>query len=112
MQSPLDKVEAFTNVLNHSSSEKHLSVYIGDSVGDLLCLLKADIGIVVGSSASLRKVGKQFGVSFVPLYPGVVAKERQLIGDGKDGLSGWRGLSGILYTASNWTEIQAFVLGS
>ena len=109
LQSPLDKVEAFTNVLNQSSNEKHLSVYIGDSVGDLLCLLKADIGIVFGSRASLRKVGNQFGVSFVPLYPGVVAKQRQLTGEGS---SGWRGLSGILYTSSDWSEIRAFILGA
>lgn len=109
MQSPLDKVEEFMKVLNQSSSGKHLSVYIGDSVGDLLCLLKADIGIVVGSSASLRKVGTRFGVSFVPLYPGVITKQRQL---SEEGSPGWRGLSGILYTASSWSEIQAFVLGA
>ncbi|ONK63842.1 uncharacterized protein A4U43_C07F19500 [Asparagus officinalis] len=104
MQSPLDKVEAFTNVLNQNSGDKHLSVYIGDSVGDLLCLLKADVGIVVGSSGSLRRVGRQFGVTFVPLFPGVVAKQREG--------SRWRGLSGTLYMASNWSEIQAFVLGA
>ncbi|ONK81307.1 uncharacterized protein A4U43_C01F27650 [Asparagus officinalis] len=44
MQSPLDKVEVFTNALNQNSGDKHLSVYIGDLVGDLLCLLKADVG--------------------------------------------------------------------
>ncbi|ONK73663.1 uncharacterized protein A4U43_C04F33970 [Asparagus officinalis] len=104
MQSPVDKVEAVNNVLNQNSSNKYLSVYIGGSVGDLLCLLKADVGIVVGSSGSLRRVGKQFGVSFVPLFPGVVAKQREG--------SAWRGLSGTLYTASNWSEIQAFVLGT
>jgi len=109
MQSPLDKVEAFTSVLNQSSSEKRLSVYIGNSVGDLLCLLKADIGIVVGSSLSLRKVGKQFGVFFSPLYPGVVAKQRWFT---EESSFGYRGLSGILYTASNWSEIQAFILGA
>ena len=32
------------------------SVYVGDSVTDLLALLEADIGIVVGTSATLMKV--------------------------------------------------------
>lgn len=103
MQTPIDKVLSFTNVLN-AETQNHLSIYIGDSVGDILCLLKADIGIVVGSSASLRKVGARFGVSFVPLYPGVITKQREL--------SSWKGLSGVLYTASSWTEIQAFILGA
>ncbi|KAJ6803455.1 bifunctional TH2 protein, mitochondrial-like [Iris pallida] len=107
MESPLNKVEAFMNIVNEQSSEK-MSVYIGDSVGDLLCLLKADVGIVVGSSESLRKVGKQFGVSFVPLYPALITKQRQFVE--KDAIV-WKGLSGVLYTASSWTEIQAFLLG-
>ncbi|KAG1361455.1 putative Bifunctional TH2 protein, mitochondrial [Cocos nucifera] len=110
MESPMDKVEAFKSILsNRGSNEKHLSVYIGDSVGDLLCLLEADVGIVIGSSTSLRRIGKQFGVSFVPLLAGLVNKQRQL--NEKDS-SIWKGLSGVLYTASSWSEIQAFILGA
>eukprot|EP00798_Chlamydomonas_sp_ICE-L_P006919 gene6919-30900_t len=41
--------------------------YIGDSASDLLPLLKADYGIVLGKSSSLRKVAKQFGITFAPL---------------------------------------------
>ncbi|KAJ6824970.1 bifunctional TH2 protein, mitochondrial-like [Iris pallida] len=109
MESPIDKVEAFTNIVSEISNEEQMSVYIGDSVGDLLCLLKADVGIVVGESESLRKVGKKFGVSFVPLYPALVMKQRQLVD--KD-TTVWKGLSGVLYTASSWTEIRAFLLGA
>lgn len=111
MESPLDKVEKFKSLLTSASSTAmsgHKSVYIGDSVGDLLCLLLADIGIVVGSSTSLRKVGESFGVSFVPLFPGVVEKQRQV---DRDEMPVWRGLSGVLYTVSSWSEIHAFILG-
>jgi thiamine phosphate phosphatase / amino-HMP aminohydrolase len=111
IESPWDKVKQFKSILTSLSSTAksgHKSVYIGDSVGDLLCLLLADIGIVVGSSASLRKVGESFGVSFVPLLPGVVEKQRQL---DKDKLPIWNGLSGVLYTVSSWSEIHAFILG-
>lgn len=77
-------------------------------MGDLLCLLEADIGIVIGSSSSLRQVGTQFGVSFVPLFPGLIEKQKKYI---EKGSSSWKGLSGILYTVSSWAEIHAFILG-
>lgn len=105
VESPLDKVEAFNKILQESGKDgRTLTVYIGDSLGDLLCLVKADIGIVIGSSGSLRSVGEHFGISFVPLFPGLVEKQRES--------SPWKGLSGILYTVSSWAEIHAFFLGS
>ncbi|KAG6703200.1 bifunctional TH2 protein, mitochondrial-like [Carya illinoinensis] len=108
VESPIDKVQAFKNILSNCSNDrKNLTVYIGDSVGDILCLLEADIGIVIGSSASLRRVGTQYGVSFVPLYPGLVKKQKEYV----EGSSSWKGLSGILYTVSSWAEIHAFILG-
>ncbi|CAL5000416.1 unnamed protein product [Urochloa decumbens] len=110
MQSPVDKVEKFKSIKSGTdSTTPSLSVYIGDSVGDLLCLLEADIGIVVGSSTSLRRVGKQFGVSFVPLFPGLVEKQRQLT---EQDASVFKARSGVLYTVSSWSEIHAFILGS
>ncbi|KAK6156420.1 hypothetical protein DH2020_010668 [Rehmannia glutinosa] len=110
VESPIDKVQAFTNILQNSCKDrKILTVYIGDSVGDLLCLLEADVGIVIGSSSSLRRVGSHFGVSFVPLFPGLIEKQKQFT---EDSSSGWKGLSGVLYTVSSWAEIHAFILGS
>lgn len=109
VESPLDKLQAFREAINKCSARgKHSSVYIGDSVGDLLCLLEADVGIVIGSSSRLRQVGQHFGVSFVPLLCGVVKKQRELV----EGGTPWRGLSGTLYTVSGWAEIRAFILGS
>ncbi|KAK9282287.1 hypothetical protein L1049_005201 [Liquidambar formosana] len=110
VESPMEKLQAFNDILKGSSNDsKHLTVYIGGSVGDLLCLLKADIGIVISPSLSLRKLGDQFGISFVPLFSGVVNKQRELV---EDGSYNWKGLSGILYTVSSWAEIHAFILGS
>ncbi|KAL9165860.1 hypothetical protein ABFS82_06G197600 [Erythranthe guttata] len=112
VESPIDKVQAFTNIKQSccSDQKKILTVYIGDSVGDLLCLLEADVGIVIGSSTSLRRVGSHFGVSFVPLFPGLIEKQKQFTEE--ESSSGWKGLSGILYTVSSWAEIHAFILGS
>lgn len=110
VESPIDKVQAFRDILmNQRSDTKDLTVYIGDSVGDLLCLLEADVGIVLGSSSSLRRVGSHFGVSFIPLFPGLVKKQKEC---DEGSSSTWKGLSGILYTVSSWAEIHAFILGS
>ncbi|KAH9771376.1 Bifunctional TH2 protein [Citrus sinensis] len=109
VESPIDKVQAFNNTLEkYGTDRKNLSVYIGDSVGDLLCLLEADIGIVIGSSSSLRRVGSQFGVTFIPLYPGLVKKQKEYT---EGSSSNWKEKSGILYTVSSWAEVHAFILG-
>lgn len=109
VESPIDKVKAFKKILDSSSSDKkNFSIYVGDSVGDLLCLLEADIGIVIGSSSSLRRLATRFGVSFVPLFPNVVKKQKGLTEETR---RNWKGLSGVLYTVNTWAEIHALVLG-
>nr|GLL23174.1 probable aminopyrimidine aminohydrolase, mitochondrial isoform X1 [Ipomoea trifida] len=102
VESPIDKLQAKLLVKNSCSDrKKRLDVYIGDSVGDLACLLEAYAGIVVGSNSSLRRLGTHFGVRFIPLFRGVVDQQKERAVD-----------SGILYTASSWAEIHAFVIGS
>ncbi|KAK8496302.1 hypothetical protein V6N12_063875 [Hibiscus sabdariffa] len=110
LESPMEKLQAFNNILNNRDQDsQHLTVYIGGSVGDLLCMLKADIGIVMGSNPTLRQLGEQFGVSFVPLFSGLVVKQREVV---EVGSSTWKKLSGTLYTVSSWDEIHAFILGT
>ncbi|PON44384.1 heme oxygenase [Parasponia andersonii] len=111
VETPFEKHQAFMKILqgresssNSNQGNKHLKVYIGGAVGDLVCLVEADIGIVFGSSsASLKKLGTHFGVSFVPLLRGVVNNQMELVD--------WKPKSGILYTVETWAEIQAFILG-
>lgn len=109
VESPVDKVEAFHNILkSYNTDKKNLTVYIGDTIGDLLCLLQADVGIVIGSSPSLRRVGGHFGVSFLPLFPSLIKKQKQYT---EESSSKWKGQSGTLYTVTTWAEIQAFISG-
>ncbi|XP_031268863.1 bifunctional TH2 protein, mitochondrial-like [Pistacia vera] len=110
LESPLEKRQIFNDIVkDRSNNEQNLTVYIGGSPADLLCLLEADIGIVFGSSSSLRRLGEQFGVSFVPLFSGLVEKQKELTNGGS---FTWKRMSGTLYTVSSWAEIQAFILGS
>ncbi|XP_043703806.1 bifunctional TH2 protein, mitochondrial-like [Telopea speciosissima] len=109
VESPLEKVEVFKEILkNCENGSTRLSIYIGDALGDILCLLEADIGIIIGSSPSLRTVGREYGVKFVPLLSGLVKKQKEF--DGSSCI--WKGLSGILYTVSSWAEIHALILGT
>lgn len=72
-----------------------LVCYVGDSVTDLLALLDADVGIVMGSSSSLLRVAQAFGVELRPL---VHARGTESIAKGL----------GILYRTDSWAEIAAF----
>lgn len=111
VESPIDKLQAFTDILKNSdeNDKKNLTIYIGDSVGDLLCLLEADIGIVIGSSSSLRRIGSHFGVSFVPLFPALIKKQKEHV-EGSE--FSWKRLSGVLYTVTSWAEVHSFIIGS
>ena len=42
-------------------------VYVGDSATDLLGLIEADVGILIGESRSARRVARKFGVRLEPL---------------------------------------------
>lgn len=51
-------------------NDEYLTVYIGDSATDLLCLLAADVGIcIVGpdGTSSLLKILQRIGVEYVPI---------------------------------------------
>ncbi|XP_076931271.1 bifunctional TH2 protein, mitochondrial-like [Bidens hawaiensis] len=110
VETPVDKLQAFTGILKCSdqTDKTNLTIYIGDSVGDLLCLLEADIGIVIGSSSSLRKIATHFGVSFVPLFPALIKKQKEHV---EGSVFSWNRLSGVLYTVTSWAEVHSFIVG-
>lgn len=90
------------------SGQRSLTVFVGDSVTDLLAMLDADIGIVVGSSGTFAKVATAFGIPIRPL-----AAAHEALG-GKRGETCDRGLSepdNCIYRVSNWAEIDAFLFG-
>ena len=110
VESSIDKLEAFIDILKRNDNQgNNLSLCIGDSVGDLLCLLKSDIGgIVNGSYEELLKVGQHFLVSFVPLFKGLIDKQREY--KKQVSLSSWKPNPGVIYTFTYWAEIEAFIL--
>jgi hypothetical protein len=75
------------------------SVFIGDSVTDVLALMAADVGIVVGESRTLRRMLRRFGWKIRGLVAFPVKKEER----GK--------ASRVVYAAEDWAEIAAFLYG-
>lgn len=73
-------------------------MYIGDSLTDLLALLEADVGIVIGQSSSLLKIADMMGVQMRPLlaYPS----------------STQAGTQKVLYKAESWVEVGAVLFGA
>lgn len=61
--SAFDKLRQFQTL----PSEKGLRVFVGDSVTDLLALLDADIGILIGEKKSPHLVCQRLGIEVVPL---------------------------------------------
>jgi len=88
--------------LNALKGPGELSVYIGDSIMDMLAMLECDIGIVVGTNNTLGRVCHHLGIPIVPLdgqtnpckLPSQVGKEAS---------------GRVLYRAASWEDIGALL---
>lgn len=81
-------------------------VMIGDSLGDLSCLLEADIGVVMHPSATFRRVCAQYGVALKDLmqYNG---KEDLMQYNGKERVQHSEKAEKVLYVCEDWSEVSA-----
>ena len=100
---PTQKGDLLRSLLSQRS-EQNLgkpSVYIGDSLGDLSALLEADIGVVVGTSSSLRKVCSTFGIEMKSLDCLVLSENAMRKVD-----------KPTVYTADSWAHIGFCLFGT
>ena len=81
-------------------------VMIGDSLGDLSCLLEADIGVVMHPSATFKRVCAQYGVALKDLmqYNG---KEDLMQYNGKERVQHSEKAEKVLYVCEDWSEVSA-----
>lgn len=75
-----------------------LTMYVGDSATDLLPLVAADLGVLLGSSASTEMVCRAFGIT-LEAVPDFVAKQQGRPAESRQG-------SGRLLQAQSWAEIE------
>eukprot|EP00899_Mesostigma_viride_P005952 jgi/Mesvir1/15358/Mv06561-RA.1 len=91
-----------------------LTVYVGDSFTDILALLDADVGIVIGCSSSLRKMCGECGIELASIaaLPGALrdttAEDAQGHGPPRHKVGPQGGA--LLYCAGNWLEIEQCLL--
>lgn len=93
--------------LSPCKARRCLTIYVGDSVTDLLAMLDADVGIVVGNSGTFERVASAFGISVRPLSSAYDSLDAKL--DAKEGGSYSAGR--CVYRVSHWEEIEVFLFG-
>ena len=91
-----DKEVQLENIIENAENSSGVTIYIGDSFTDLLALLKADVGIIIGESESMYKVCNDFGIHVVPSSEW--SYERFSNEENK-----------VLYLVSTWNDIQEFI---
>ena len=77
--------------------------YVGDSATDLTALLAADVGILVGTSESARRIARRFGVKLAPLPAEL--PELPAAADAEGG--GGSGGNAVIYEAASWEQIRS-----
>lgn len=94
---------------NSEHSSRSLSIYVGDSVTDLLAMLDADVGIVVGDSGIFEETASAFGLTVRPLasaYEALHGMEGVRKPGAPDRITGQ-----CVYRVSQWAEIEVFLFG-
>ncbi|OAE32236.1 hypothetical protein AXG93_1089s1010 [Marchantia polymorpha subsp. ruderalis] len=81
---------------------KSVLVYVGDSHTDLLGLLDADLGIVIGESLLMRRIMALFGIQLRPLAE---ASTRISVARVSNSMLSYR-MSGYLFEARTWTDVE------
>lgn len=89
----------FGGVSGGRGGDQCLCVYVGDSMTDLMALLEADVGILVGKNRHVLETIKVFGLDFQPITKAV--NETEHLGIDKKGNK--------LFYVNSWSEIHAFL---
>lgn len=108
LTSAFDKEIIFQDLVCNKSTggSEGISVYVGDSIGDVLALLKSDVGIVIGKSHTFRKVAKSFGIKLLPL------QEIQKMSQNGCQEHTIPKQKGVLFEAPSWNEIGLTLFGT
>lgn len=90
-------------------STRPITIYVGDSVTDLLAMLDADVGIVVGDSGTFHEAAGAFGITIRPLVSayGTLDGTEELRRPGAPAPTGQ-----YVYRVSHWAEIEVFLFGA
>ncbi|EGG04769.1 uncharacterized protein MELLADRAFT_108105 [Melampsora larici-populina 98AG31] len=54
IKTSLDKLNELKNIISFEDLNRTKTVYVGDSLNDLMCLLESDLGIIIGNNSKLK----------------------------------------------------------
>merc|ERR1712189_125995 len=103
MITSFDKLRVVNNLLDENAL-KGVSVFVGDSITDLLALIKADIGIIIGQSSSILSTASIFGIKIEALSTLLVNNDLITLH-----VNDKCKLSPTLFRTDNWFEIAQLV---
>ena len=121
--SAIGKENEFLRIVGSENQEQckddiqgKLSVYIGDSITDILAMYRADVGILIGSSQSFMKVAKHFGIRILPLHFARIEASKTIPSSVTSSnkpkpLFSRKKKSFTIYHATNWNEIDLLLHG-
>jgi len=113
MTGAVDKLRAFRRLREEKGREGRLSVFIGDSVTDLLALLEADIGIVLkdalNKNNTLDKVISLYGIDVQPLVRAAMIAQ---CGQEAATVTPVSMPPMTIYAADGWDEIGVMLFGN
>ncbi|XP_068671967.1 uncharacterized protein [Montipora foliosa] len=108
LTSAFDKETIFQELVQSKSrGSGGMSIFVGDSITDLLALLKSDIGIVIGKSHTVRKVAKSFGIKLLPLQ-----EIQNMMATKCHEENSETSKEGVLFEAPSWNEIGFTLFGT
>ena len=98
------------------SKESELTVYIGDSITDILAMYRSDVGILVGASNTFKKVAKHFGIEILPLCWARINEFKNNLStftsyEKSEGLGSQNIKPFVIYSAASWDEINLLLYG-
>ena len=71
-------------------------LYIGDSATDLLAIVAADVGVLIGESSSARLIARRYGLRIEPLPPAPA----DVINP-----------PGVIWEVQDWEQVRECILG-
>ncbi|XP_024537418.1 bifunctional TH2 protein, mitochondrial [Selaginella moellendorffii] len=109
VQDAFDKeaiLHALRRMYNVYPDENKRAVFLGDSTNDLLALLDADLGIVMGHNPALREMLLRYNLQLFPLAIAAAHIQASI----ESGNPKSYRHSGVLFEASGWSEVEACLL--
>jgi len=96
--SSFDKLNLVRQLIESEGCHGKATIFVGDSITDLLSMLEVDIGIIIGNSSTLLSVAKLCGIRVSPLS--------NIIQQAKAPLRCQNDRTKTLYSAEDWYQIK------